>query len=77
MIKVGGELGGRMGLLNITGDNADGVMLPANPVNGNVTYPMLLANQSAAYYAEAHANLTKGLPVKHGFPHSLYPFFAG
>ena len=74
MITVGGGLGGRMGLLNATGDNANGVILPANPVNGNVTYPVLLANPSAAYYAEAHANLTKGLPVNDGFPHALYPF---
>jgi len=77
MIKVGGGLGGRMGLLNVTGDNANGVVLPADPVNGNVTYPMLLANPSPAYYAEADANLTKGLPVKDGFPHALYPFLQG
>ncbi|RPA97582.1 hypothetical protein L873DRAFT_1828984 [Choiromyces venosus 120613-1] len=77
MIKIGGGLGGRMGLLNATGDNADGVMLPANPANGNITYPMVPANSSAAYYAEADANLTKGLPVMDGFPHGLYPFLKG
>lgn len=76
-IKVGGGLGGRLGLLNVTGDNANGVMLPPDPANGNVTYPMLLANSSAAYYAEADANLTKGLPVKDGLPHRLYPFLQG
>ncbi|KAG0122698.1 hypothetical protein HOY82DRAFT_575245, partial [Tuber indicum] len=76
-IKVGSGLGGRMGLLNVTGDNANGVMLPANPANGNMTYPMVLANSSAAYYAEADANLTKGLPVKDGLPHTLYPFLHG
>jgi len=76
-IKVGGGLGGRLGLLNVTGDNANGVMLPPDLANGNVTYPMLLANSSAAYYAEADANLTKGLPVKDGFPHRLYPFLQG
>jgi len=76
-IKIGGGLGGRLGLLNVTGDNANGVMLPADPANGNVPYPMLLANSSAAYYAEADANLTKGLPVKDGFPHRLYPFLQG
>ncbi|CUS15122.1 unnamed protein product [Tuber aestivum] len=76
-IKVGSGLGGRMGLLNVTGDNAHGVMLPADPANGDITYPMVLANSSAAYYAEADANLTKGLPVKDGFPHGLYPFLQG
>lgn len=76
-VKVGNGLGGRMGLVNVTGDNAAGIMLPSSPSTGDVPMPMLLPNTTPAYYTEADLNLTKGLPVRDGLPHELYPYVKG
>ncbi|KAL7266942.1 Histidine kinase osmosensor [Rhizina undulata] len=75
-LNVGSGLGGRLGLLNITGDNAIGIILPGSVANGGVGGPMKIdipVNDTDEYYAEEQYNLTHGIPFNDGFPNALYP----
>lgn len=75
-LNIGFGLGGRMGLLNTTGDNAAGIILPGNPANGGGGGPMLL-NQTVEEQSEAAYNSTHGIPFHDGFPNELYPHMPG
>lgn len=75
-LNIGRGLGGRLGILNSTGDNAAGIILPASPENGGVGGPML-TNQSADQMAQVLYNATNGIPFHDGFPGALYPFASG
>lgn len=72
-LNFGHGLGGRLGILNTTGNNAAGIMLPASPENGGIESPMV-TDQSADQMLEAVYNATHDLPFHDGFPGALYPF---
>lgn len=76
-LNVGNGLGGRIGLLNSTGDNAAGIILPPSATNGYVGGPMLMKDQSFQQLSEAAYNASHGIPFHDGFPNALYPFTDG
>lgn len=71
-LNYGFGLGSRIGLLNATGDNAAGVILP--PTEDNAGGGPMLMNMSAEQLADVQYNATHGLPYHDGYPNALYPF---
>ncbi|KAA8913729.1 hypothetical protein FN846DRAFT_771759 [Sphaerosporella brunnea] len=73
-------MGGSMGLLNVTGDNAMGIYLPPSIENGwegELMMPPGTGNYSAnslsRYWSEVEKNRTSGKAVHDGFAVDLFP----
>lgn len=79
-INVGEGMGGSLGLLNVTGDNAIGIYLPAAPENGMEGETMLpngpgitSGERMQRYWGDVARNQSLGRPVHDGFSVQLFP----
>jgi osomolarity two-component system sensor histidine kinase SLN1 len=79
-VKMGLGMGGTMGLLNVTGDNAIGIYLPPSIENGwqgELMKPIGSDNytedEKRQYWDEVERNRTLGRPVLDGFSAELFP----
>lgn len=67
-------MGGRLGLMNVTGENARGIILPPAADNGwNAGY---LGNGSGSENDATRQRIQHGEALNDGFPDSLYPTVA-
>jgi osomolarity two-component system sensor histidine kinase SLN1 len=76
-VNIGPGKGGYIGLLNVTGDNAIGIMLPPAPENGVMGEMMRAKNESEQdrelFWQEVGRNRSEGKPVLDGFAMDLFP----
>jgi osomolarity two-component system sensor histidine kinase SLN1 len=73
-INMGEGMGGSMGLLNVTGDNAIGIYLPPSLENGWEGELMKPGGDPMSrYWAEVEKNRTLGKVVHDGFSAELFP----
>ncbi|KAF8540662.1 hypothetical protein BDD12DRAFT_880021 [Trichophaea hybrida] len=76
-INIGSGTQSYLGLLNITGDNAVGIVLPPSPENGMAGEIMKRQNGShhdhQLFWEEVARNKSEGKPVHDGFSMELFP----
>lgn len=76
-VNIGSGTQSYLGLLNITGDNAIGIMLPPSPENGMMGEMMKRPSGSqhdrTLFWEEVARNRSEGKPVLDGFSMELFP----
>ena len=75
-VNIGTGTQSHVGLLNVTGDNAIGIVLPPSPENnmqGEMMKRPLEGANRAAFWREAARNRSEGKPVYSGFAMELFP----
>lgn len=75
-VNIGSGMQSYVGLLNVTGDNALGIVLPPSPENnmqGELMKRPLEGASRAAFWLEVARNRSEGKPVYDGFAMELFP----